>query len=722
MRKFARKHRTALGVTGAIVFLLTLMVGGLGWELRNRAIREVATERSVDAALREAEQLQAARELPGAFVRVRQAEAILAGRESTSAAMRRVSSRRADLKLALDLEDVWSQGGDFILKGRRFFDFDECDRLLTRLFRDYGIDVKRLPPEEAGRLIGGSSVAVELAAALDEWALAAKKAKGEDEVRWRRLVKIARIADPDALRNSLREALTRNEPAVLLEMASSVPVRQLPPGTAVVLGNALHSFGECKAAVALMRQAQQHYPADFWVNVALARHLEDCGQATRVEAIRYFTAAVALRPECIFAHNQLGIALLNCERHDEAIAEFREMMRLVPQDAHQGHYHLGNALWAKGEAKAAIAEFRKAIELRPNHGQAHNNLGGVLLALGQLDEAEAHFRQALKANPDDAFAHFNVGLILYKRGRLDEAIVALREAVRLDPKLADAHLNLASYLYENGQVEESLRAARDAVRLNPGDAMAHYDLGIALSRLGKKEEAKAAYRQAIARNPQYAGAWFNLGNTSEDLGRLDDAVAAWREAIRLDPDHVGAHNNLGLVLAKQGRWSEAIALRERVVQIAPDNPLHHSGLAWALIHATDSQVRDPARAVTSATTSVELAPGNATCWRVLGMAHYRNGEWQDAVDALIRSRKQAKTCDGTFFLAMAYWKLGNFNEARSWFDGGRRFMEKNKAHTDERHVQLYAEAAEVLGVELPGQTDQHLLDSPMPLEEAASQE
>src|SRR5262249_39578799 len=76
-------------------------------------------------------------------------------------------------------------------------------------------------------------------------------------------------------------------------------------------------------------------------------------------------------------------------------------------------------------------------------------------------------------------------------------------------------------------------------------------------------------------------------------------------------------------------------------------------LAWFLATAPNPKVRDGNRAVGLAKKAVELAPKDGICWNTLGVAHYRAGQWQDAVTALERSIKLRNGGDSLdwFFLA-----------------------------------------------------------------------
>jgi tetratricopeptide (TPR) repeat protein len=62
--------------------------------------------------------------------------------------------------------------------------------------------------------------------------------------------------------------------------------------------------------------------------------------------------------------------------------------------AAEAHYNLGMALYIQGQFESAIAEFRRAIQLRPDFAEAHFGLGSVLLKQSRYEEAIAELRQA----------------------------------------------------------------------------------------------------------------------------------------------------------------------------------------------------------------------------------------------------------------------------------------------------------------------------------------
>jgi Flp pilus assembly protein TadD len=65
----------------------------------------------------------------------------------------------------------------------------------------------------------------------------------------------------------------------------------------------------------------------------------------------------------------------------------------------------------------AIAEFRAALKIDPKSARTLNNLGIALGSQGRMDEAIEQFRQALALQPDSEDARRNLEMALRVRKR-----------------------------------------------------------------------------------------------------------------------------------------------------------------------------------------------------------------------------------------------------------------------------------------------------------------
>jgi tetratricopeptide (TPR) repeat protein len=171
-------------------------------------------------------------------------------------------------------------------------------------------------------------------------------------------------------------------------------------------------------------------------------------------------------PDNAEEHRKKGVLLTQQEHYDEALAEFRLALQLMP-DLDRAHLGLGAALQGKGDLEGAIAEYRMLLKRHPNDPAAHNNLGSALQQKGDIAEAISEYRTALQSQPDDALTHYNLGTALSTKGQVDEAMGEYRTAIRLNPDLLQAYFDLGSLLKESDQAREAVDVFREYVRRAP---------------------------------------------------------------------------------------------------------------------------------------------------------------------------------------------------------------------------------------------------------------
>ena len=403
-------------------------------------------------------------------------------------------------------------------------------------FRDAGLDLDALEPAEFARRLRRQpeAVAIEVSAFLDDWSAVRREAR-RPIAAWRKPMEAARLADPDPYRDRLRTILLaedrKPQAEALKALAAAPEAAELPAPTAVLLGKTLADIGQAEAAVALLRRAAGRHPGDVWVNHALAGALDRLGPSAREEAVRYYTAARALRPET--AH-ELAHLLERMARGAESEAVFRDLTNRRPENAR----HLG-----------CLGRYLK------ENGRAAD-------AAPILDRAVAVANETIRLKPPDARAHSNLGLALAAQGKLDEAVAAFRTAIRLQPDLVQAHYHLGVTLAAQRKLDEAVAAFRTAIRLQPDDAAAHYNLGVSLENQGKVDEAVAEYRTAIRLQPDFAAAHCNLGQILRSQGDYAGSLAMYRRGHELGTRQPGWRY-------PSARW---VADAERLAALAPRLP------------------------------------------------------------------------------------------------------------------------------------------------------
>lgn len=285
--------------------------------------------------------------------------------------------------------------------------------------------------------------------------------------------------------------------------------------------------------------------------------------------IKLFTHSVRVTANNWLAHNNLGVALVNLGKLDEATSHFFEAVRIKSNYA-EAYTNLGNVFAEQGKLDKAVAHFSQVLRAIPDSPEAHNNLAVVLGRQGRYEEATYHYSEAARLKPDSAAVHNNLGVALANSGKLDEAISHYVKAVQLKPYYAEAYNNHGSALADQGKLPEAIFYYSKSLEINPHYAKAHNNLGIALAGQGRLQEAINHFQQALRINPDYSEAHNSLGTLLLSQRKLDEAIYHYRRVLDVNPDLAVVHNNLGVALAYRGRFDEAISHFRQAVQLEPE--------------------------------------------------------------------------------------------------------------------------------------------------------
>jgi tetratricopeptide (TPR) repeat protein len=202
------------------------------------------------------------------------------------------------------------------------------------------------------------------------------------------------------------------------------------------------------------------------------------------------------------------LTLLTIQRNRDYISEFtiwQDTVAKRPNNS-RSHYNLGLALKNTGRIQEAIEQYLQAVRIKPDFAEAHNNLGIALERADRIPEAIEHLQQALRIKPDYVEANNNLGNALMREGKNQDAIGHYEQVLGLAPDFAVTHNNLANALMNVGKMQEAISHYDEALRINPDFAEAHYNLGNALLKEGEVQKAVEQYSQALKLRPDWAAA------------------------------------------------------------------------------------------------------------------------------------------------------------------------------------------------------------------------
>ncbi len=691
LAKFSRRNKTSLAITGLMLLFIMSLGIGAGWVVRDRAAREekiardreareAALNKEVNLAINEAGSLIREGKWPEVLAIIQQTEKLLvtAGRHPDDFPAVLLELDR-DAQMAKRLEEIHSQPGrehfpramPLGISGaciqreterqpivESIFDGQEVAVAYSRAFKDYGINIATLPVDEAAQLIRAKSIRLELARALDFWSNMYRRSHKKDQQDWKHLLDVAKRADDDPWRNRLRDALQQGDREALVKLAASVDVSSLPPSTLHLLGYALFDLGAKEQAISLLRIAQRQYPGDLWLNDGLGWFHYSAFQKYD-ESVRFYTAALAIRPKNPDMAFSIGRALLDKGSYPEAIAEFTKAIELNPGfrnawKVRASTYALmnqwdkaiadcskvielnpQNALswnlrgWAYSESTRydkSIADLSHALELDSTIASIWNNRGWAYFGLEQHNKAIADFSKAIELNSDLPEPVIGLGMVYTNLKKWDKAFAQLSKAIKLDPKFVMAWSNRGSAYGQLGSWDKAIADYSKAIELDPKNALSWSERGRAYGKLGEWNKSVSDCSKAIELDPKFLAAWCNRGCAYERLGELDKAIADCSKALELDPKEATAWNTRAAAFADMGQWDKAIADSSRAIECNPMLALGWCNRGLALAHTNQFD-----KAIADLTRSLELDSKDSSAWNHRGWTYGRLKQFDKAI-------------------------------------------------------------------------------------------
>ena len=155
-------------------------------------------------------------------------------------------------------------------------------------------------------------------------------------------------------------------------------------------------------------------------------------------AVQFLSEAVAAHPNFPIALSELASQYIILKQWDKAGETIDALLKLKPNDA-AAHLNLGIALYNQKKAEEAESHLRKALELKSAGPTAHYYLGVTLINLKRFDEAQKEFEAAIANGGENlALAHRYLGGLYMTANKNREAADELEKYLKLDPKAPDA--------------------------------------------------------------------------------------------------------------------------------------------------------------------------------------------------------------------------------------------------------------------------------------------
>jgi tetratricopeptide (TPR) repeat protein/tRNA A-37 threonylcarbamoyl transferase component Bud32 len=444
--KWANRHR-ALTTAIAGGALLSISLLALGWWI---VLQRTVVARAVEEDFRQLVQAQQRSSWAEARTALERAKARL-GDVGARDRHPKIRQFERELDLVTTVDDIRMNRLVESSEGNRF------TRAAAAYEQAFGqaslFDLNEQADVVAAR-IRTTGIAPAVVVALDDWA-----GCGVAPARREWLSGVAQQVAPDPTRLQIRDFKLWDDREALERFAKESPIADQSVALLINISQQLTSLGG--DAIPLLKRLQESHPSDFWANLMLGLALH--GKKDFLESIRYYQAAIAIRPNVAVPYGNLGTALTDVGRVDEALEQFRIASRLDP-GATVYRYNIALALHGFRRDDESIQELRRILDLDPESARTYSLIGHCLTALNRFDEAIDEHRRAVVLEPNRWEAHRGIIVGLLKLNRLEEARAAWKHTISLQPPehySFDGYAELCLFLGHDDEYRLARRALLD---------------------------------------------------------------------------------------------------------------------------------------------------------------------------------------------------------------------------------------------------------------------
>jgi|GEM_PF-66697 len=161
------------------------------------------------------------------------------------------------------------------------------------------------------------------------------------------------------------------------------------------------------------------------------------------------------KPECATSLYNLGVALMQQGKFDEAIDAFEESIETGVR-MFEAYVNLGYIYFKQGDLEKVVKANQRAVEIEPRYARGYSNLGFAYLQMGKTDEAIKALEKALELNPDIVQAQCNLANAYLQKGDVEKSIEVNRQMLEKAGNFGLGHNNLANAYFHAGDFQRAI--------------------------------------------------------------------------------------------------------------------------------------------------------------------------------------------------------------------------------------------------------------------------
>jgi tetratricopeptide (TPR) repeat protein len=296
-------------------------------------------------------------------------------------------------------------------------------------------------------------------------------------------------------------------------------------------------------------------------------------QQKYTEAIEYYQKALAINPNLVMAHTNLGTALRETNQLDKSEETFQTGIKLDPSNFHL-HYELAQTYAYQMRIDSATFELLETLKLNSKYERAYLSLAKIYQQIKQNDQAIEILKQCLINVPTSEEAlNFLRDIFLLKKDF--QSAYSLWEQVTAQRGLMSDFLELSKICLAANNVPQAEQILLRAARINPNSWQPHSYLGEFYDLLGVMDKALEKHKLAVRLSKTSYEPYNAFALHLAKKGDLQNAASQFAVANKLAPNESSVVYNYAVILTKVNRMSEAKNLLESSLKASPNQTFHN---------------------------------------------------------------------------------------------------------------------------------------------------
>ena len=374
-------------------------------------------------------------------------------------------------------------------------------------------------------------------------------------------------------------------------------------------------------------------------------------------------------------------------RNDKAIKYYQKAIEFKP-DYGEAYFEMGLAFNIKSDREKILECFSKGMEL-PCSCRALYMMGMILSYIfEEFDKGIECYQKAIELGCDGELEYNNLSTIYFSRGEKERengnytnAIEDFQKAIDYKPHSIEAHVGMGNALIDRGDVgdhDEANKYFDRATKLSSDNPNNYYNMGVAYAMKNDYDRAIESFTNEIKLNPNYVDAYYSRGLSYKRKGEYDLSKRDYEKAIEIQDDYLLAYEELGLYyFVVVHNYDATIKYLHKAIELKSVNNMVYFAIGAAYYNKGDYK-----SAILPFEKAIDLNyQDSITLYQKIGRTYMYNGKYERAREYFQKQMKLSSDsivkADANMNLGSTYFMQKKYDLAIAFFNTALNFDSKN---------------------------------------------